>query len=164
MDEQEVWKPITGFDGYEVSNMGNVRSLKRSVVRVLSPDEVKGNYLRVSLSRDGVVSRFFIHRLVMDAFIGPRPIDQWAAHNNGNPHDNRASNLRWATRTDNEMDKRIHGTAPTGQKNPCAKLSEDDARAIRNAPTEPRKQLAETYRVSVSTIKKIRGGHSWASI
>ena len=160
----EEWRQIVGFDGYEVSNLGRVRSYKHNKVRHLIPDEVKGRYLRVTLSRDGKIARFFVHLLVMAAFIGPRPVGMYAAHGNGDAQDNRAENLRWATRHENEMDKRKHGTCQRGQRNPMARLTTDAVLCIRSEPKTPLKELAGRYGVNVNTIKKVRYGRTWGHL
>jgi hypothetical protein len=52
-----------------------------------------------------------VGELVLRAFVGPRPATHYhAAHNNGRPHDNRLTNLRWATPKENDADKDLHGT------------------------------------------------------
>lgn len=67
---QERWKDIEGYDGaYQVSDLGRVRSLKFGRVKVLRPGNNGNEYLRVNLSNGGKIKRFYIHRLVAQAFI-----------------------------------------------------------------------------------------------
>lgn len=58
--------------------------------------------------------RVTVHRLVLEAFIGPRPPGMYGCHNNGNPTDNRLRNLRWATPRENVADMHRHGTSRWG--------------------------------------------------
>lgn len=70
----------------------------------------KRGYLMVGLRRRQKRRTCAVHRLVMSAFVGPRPRDKEVAHYNGRPEDNRLSNLRYATPQENEQDKFRHGT------------------------------------------------------
>ena len=90
----EIFKEIKGFEDYEVSNYGNVRSLKRNIV--LRPSFANG-YLHVGLYKDGKKFVKYIHRLVAIAFI-PNPNNlQEVNHKDENPQNNKAENLEWCT-------------------------------------------------------------------
>lgn len=128
----EVWKPVVGYEGrYEVSDLGRVRSLDR----VVNGAPGKGTYLKpgvvlrhgthrqgyhlVSL-HDGTGRRTHkVHRLVALAFLGPAPDGSEACHNNSDPSDNRALNLRWDTRSGNMLDAVALGRNPSSAKTHC---------------------------------------------
>ncbi|MFF1540504.1 NUMOD4 motif-containing HNH endonuclease [Microbacterium sp. NPDC058269] len=113
----ENWLPIPGWEGlYEVSDLGRVRSLDRlSPVRGGSLALRKGRvrslgtdrYGRrcIPLSRNGVQTMKQVHRLVLEAFVGPCPAGQEACHWDGDPTNNKLENLRWDSHTANEADK-----------------------------------------------------------
>ena len=128
----EQWLPIPGYEGfYEVSNLGRVRSLDRTVRNrndTVQPKRgmvlkiSKSNrcaYMTVGLTRDNKHRRFFVHRLVLMAFVGPCPEGMEACHNNGVADDNRISNLRWDTPSENIRDLVRHGTHPHASKTHC---------------------------------------------
>ena len=100
-----------------------------------------------------------VHRLVAKAFI-PNPENKpHVAHNDGNPANNRVTNLRWATVEENMADTAIHGTRVQGEAHFRAKLSERDVHDIRTRITRRSKgvksnarELADEYGVSVYTI------------
>lgn len=119
----EVWLPIAGYeDLYEVSSLGRVRSLDRTVLhRKSGRVRLKGRvlvavpsapywYLKVMLSRDGVERSVYVHQLVAVAFHGPRPVGMEVRHGPGGRQDNRASSLCWGTPVENQRDKRRDGT------------------------------------------------------
>lgn len=110
--ETEIWKDIEGWEGfYEVSNLGRVKSCARVVPtisghqsvkeRILLQDVPKG-YRRVTLSAGNITERHMVHILVATAFI-PNPENKPCVnHKFGNKEDNRASQLEWATYSENE--------------------------------------------------------------
>lgn len=117
--QSEVWRDIPGYEGrYAVSDQGRVKSLARKVrgqhrsgtefmrqvsERILKPGRMdKFDHVSVALGRN---NSFCVHYLVMLAFEGPRPSRCDVAHNNGIGNDNRFDNLRYATRTGNNLDR-----------------------------------------------------------
>lgn len=128
--QQEIWRPALGFDGvYEVSDQGRVRSVDRVTVfsgrwgtvrrkqrgTILKPLNHPGGYKRVCFWLDGTYRSAFIHTLVLEAFVGPRPTGMEAAHNDGSKDNNVLSNLRWATPSENQADRERHGTGRVGK-------------------------------------------------
>lgn len=105
----EYWRPVDGYRWYQVSNLGNVRSLSHQVNtahggkrmvkgRLLMPFIVKTTgYYQVSLHRN----RASVHRLVAMAFCEGYAPDLCVNHKNGVRGDNRAENLEWVTLSEN---------------------------------------------------------------
>lgn len=90
----EIWKDIPNYEGkYQVSNHGNVRSLKFQKIRNLHPGKTKIGYLSVGLCKDGVKQALYVHRLVWEAFNGPIPENMQVNHINEDKTDNRLENL-----------------------------------------------------------------------
>jgi hypothetical protein len=109
----EIFKDIIGYEGYyQVSNLGNVKSLKRTALiggfgkrtvreRILKILNGGVGYQRVHLCKDKNINKFFSHRLVAIAFI-PNPENKKTVnHIDGNPANNCVSNLEWATQSEN---------------------------------------------------------------
>lgn len=129
----ERWLPIPGWeDFYEVSDSGRVRGVDRVVVdrlgrprrlrgRVLKPVPDAAGYLRVPVSREGVVRMRPIHQLVMEAFAGPCPAGLEVCHNDGDPADNVFTNLRYDTRSANQRDIVKHGRHRNASKIVCSR-------------------------------------------
>jgi hypothetical protein len=110
--KNEIWKDIKDYEGfYQVSNTGFVRSVSRIVRKwdgekmhhgqLLKGDKSKTGYMRVTLSKKDVKKRFLVHQIVARHFLEPRPGVDHIDHINGDPTDNRVSNLRWATPKEN---------------------------------------------------------------
>lgn len=98
---QEYWKPIEGFENYEVSNLGQVRSFYTREAKVLKPSINKDGYLKVGLRKDGKQYLKSIHRLVATAFI-PNPEDKLQVnHIDGDKQNNTVFNLEWVTCKEN---------------------------------------------------------------
>jgi len=95
----EIWKDIEGYAGlYEVSNMGQVRSLWFGKTRILKPGKNTCGYLQVNLCKDGKQKMFLVHRLVANAFI-PNPQGYPVInHRDENPLNNSVDNLEFCTR------------------------------------------------------------------
>ncbi len=107
----EIWKDVKGYEGlYEVSNMGNVRSLDRTeefircgkitkrkkIGRVLIPVK-RDEYLGVCLSKGKRRKSYLIHRLVAESFL-PNPDDfPQVNHKDENKNNNAVCNLEWCT-------------------------------------------------------------------
>lgn len=129
--ENESWRAIRGHEGvYEVSDLGRVRSLGRYVpaklgsrrwqyTRILSPGRTPDGHLTVSLRRDGRSRSIGIHRLVLLTFVGDQPPGMEGCHNNGDPSDNRRTNLRWDTPSANGIDAVNHGRNRNSNKTRC---------------------------------------------
>lgn len=105
MDIIEEWKDIDDFEGiYKISNLGNVKNLKTNKLLKGSP-KGKSNledYLRVVLHHSNKKKTITIHKLVATAFI-PNPENKpFIDHINRNKMDNKVSNLRWATKSENQ--------------------------------------------------------------
>ncbi len=125
----EFWRDVAGYKGkYRVSNLGRVKSLPRKTWnghvwyllkgRILSPGFAAGRPY-VQLFEDNRGQNFFVHTLVLTAFIGPCPEGMECCHfPDPSVVNNRLENLRWDTCRNNARDKIIHGTSGKGKPKP----------------------------------------------
>ncbi len=102
----EQWRQVAGFSGlYEVSNHGKIRSIKQRrgalAGRILSPGRVgRGRYAQVILFDRSRHYRM-VHRLVLEAFIGPCPTGMEGCHKDDDTDNNHVENLFWGTHLEN---------------------------------------------------------------
>lgn len=119
----ELWKDILGFEGfYQASDLGRVRSVNRTISHLKDSRvrHLKGRILRVKIDGNGrqsvILSKYGhhttrrVHRLILEAFVGPCPLGYECCHNDGNASNNNLTNLRWDTKHSNEHDKKLHST------------------------------------------------------
>ncbi len=167
----EEWRPVAGTNGlYEVSSLGRVRSWNRSRRRrddrgpwLLALSFTKQGYLRTSLGsfrRDIVV-----HRLVIEAFVGPCTDGCEVNHKDGVKTNNRPENLEYTTRAGNCQHMWAMGLGrngdPRGERNGRAKLTVENVRFIREHPEIGGPTLARMFGVSHPAIYRVRNGKGW---
>ena len=108
----EIWKPIDGWEHYEVSNYGRVRAGERTAInaegvlrklkaRLLNGSKGKLGYITVRLVEGKRRERLLVHGLVAKAFI-PNPENKPCVnHIDNNPSNNNVTNLEWCTHKEN---------------------------------------------------------------
>lgn len=179
----EVWRQIKDFPTYDVSSFGRVRSwrhthgglLKTPKILKLHKHHQKGYlFLRLVSNVDGKQYNRTVHRLVLEAFIGPCPKGMEARHFPDNDRANaRLDNLSWATPQVNNADKVIHGTTDRGENHYSARLTDELVREIRLScrpkgdlcgPGETATEMAKRFKVHRQTIVSARDGKSWRHV
>lgn len=175
----EVWRAIPGYEGlYEASTEGRIRSLDRLITgkngvtkrfsgRVLKPVKQNAGYLALGLSKDGIVTTTLVHRIIATTFIeNPGNLPE-VNHKDGVKDNNALTNLEWMSRVRNIRHAMGMGLIQgLGENNPAAKLSDSDARAIKELSRyclHP-KELAAVFGVKPSTITDIQLERSWQHI
>ncbi len=156
----EIWKQIECSEGiYEVSSLGNIRSIQRNLIRSngrnhfvksknLRPAIDGCGYNRVAMSINGKLVTKKVHRLVAEAFIPNHDNLPQVNHINGIKTDNRIENLEWVTNdqniahairtglikmeySDEEKKRSINKIIKKGSLNGFSKLSENQVIEIR---------------------------------
>jgi hypothetical protein len=127
----EVWLPVVGYEGsYEVSSLGRVRSIDRTVTfrdgrHKFCPgtelrQKINRGYRIVGLTKASFTKTWCVHRLVCEAFHGPKPSpDSVIRHLNGDRFYNQPQNLTWGTPAENTADMIRHGNAYWSNRTRC---------------------------------------------
>lgn len=162
----ERWKKISGFESYEVSDLGRIRNAEK--LNILKPHKQNRGYFRVQLSHGGKRIAKLVHRLVALEFVGPCEKGKQCAHLDGNRTNNRADNLAWVTQSENDMHKLKHGTMLVGTSHWNAKLTEAQVREIREKfGGNPRPKGVAAYCRSIGVDRHraydILNGRRWRS-
>src|SRR6266571_51251 len=108
----EEWLPVVDLEEFfEVSSFGRIRRLPRIdrlgrqvQAKVLVNARMSGRYLRIRLRVHNAKYERFVHHIVLESFVGPRPSGMWACHNNDDRNNNALSNLRWDIPSANSLD------------------------------------------------------------
>jgi|HubBroStandDraft_6_1064221.scaffolds.fasta_scaffold203511_1 hypothetical protein len=162
-------REIPGLLEYRVTSNGTVLSCRGRAGKArwipLTACLRKG-YPTVTVQRSTRSVSMYVHRLVLEAFVGPCPTGMQACHFNGVRTDNRAANLRWDTPAGNSADMDRHGTRPMGEAHHAAKLTSEQVkyiRAARKAHNKTVAELAKMFGVSIATISDIARKKRWRS-
>jgi hypothetical protein len=159
VNEEELWRPVVRFPGYEVSDKGRVRSFKSGKAKILKLGKDGSGYPIVCLYKNGRGYWFLVHRLVAEAFLG-FPEDMLEVnHKNGVKTDNRVENLEWLTRSDNHKHAIKTGLRKT-------KLSENQVLEILDMLDAgvPQTEIAEIFNIAQSTVSMIKSGRRWSHL
>lgn len=185
MDEQEIWKDITGYEGlYQVSNLGRVKSLsingitkkgfksvkKEKILKAGKTGCKNSQYLGVVLRKKGKSKSTYVHRIVATAFI-PNPENKKTVnHKDLDKLNNKATNLEWATYKENIQHSWENGACTPhsvkGIDHWKNKLTENQVREIKSLFNKKMKirEIAEKYGVSFGCISAIKYNITWKYI
>lgn len=151
------WAPVPTHVGYWASRCGDVKGPRGRILRPMMTD-AGYRYVLTPLPRRP--RKLFVHRAVLLAFIGPPPPGCEAIHSDGNPANNRLSNLSWGTHLQNMADMIRHGTGKRGEEKVGHRLTWVQVSEIRLDPRSARR-VGRDYGVSHTTILTIRRGSKW---
>jgi len=164
--KNEIWKDISGYEGlYQASNFGCIKSFPRlgTFGGILKPRLSKTHYC-VVLYKNNILKKYYIHRLILETFIGPCPPGMECRHLDNNPQNNRLDNLKWDTHYNNMQDKIKFNTGYRGCDN--AKLIIKEIIEIKKLLKEkiPQRTIAKLFNISQSTTSNINRGINWGDI
>lgn len=170
---EEEWRDIEGYEGlYQVSNLGRIKALERTVIvpeRIMTASTTKNGYSQVRLTKDKEAISILIHRIVAKAFI-PNPDNKPEVnHKAGIKTDNRVSELEWNTKSENQthshrvLRKKSNLKPQKGTNNGLSKLNWGDVQEIKAllAIGTSQRSIAKHYKVSQVTISNIHQNKIW---
>ncbi len=180
MNPEVDYRPIPGFYGYFAGSDGSIWS--RRIQGNPIPRRLSQNARRLSIYRrpygacycvvcfrsqpNGRVSCHYVHRLVLETFIGACPDGFVCCHKDGDTTNNQISNLRWDTIKSNIADKWDHGTAEFGEDHHSAHLTNQSVRTIRHLVQMgvPPGLIEAMYGLASGGARNIFRGDSWSRV
>ena len=170
----EIWKPVVGWEGvYDVSDHGRVRRCHGlyapNGARLLKPDLGPAGYYKVMLSKRGTKSRwFYVHRLVVEAFIAIIPSGLTVNHLDSVRSNNRVGNLEIATWERQQehcasmgRQRRAQGSQSAGAKLNEAIVAEIRTRFRRYSKADGACAIAKEFGLHESTVHNLLSRKSW---
>lgn len=159
------FRPV-GFgwgEWYEVNSSGSIR--RKGSHRAIGTPSGKG-YIRVQFSRDGYTETHLAHKIVAEAFFGPRPDGHHIDHINGDKADNSVANLRYCTAKENVAFTRDRGAIASGERNGAAALTTEQVALIRKQHATGGRywgadELARQFGVATSTVTRAALGKTY---
>jgi hypothetical protein len=172
------YRSIPGFDGYSIGTDGTVLTYWTRGVgdakhigtesRVIKTRVNKNHgYVEVGLMRDGKQRTMLVHRLVLEAFVGPCPSGMEGCHDpDPNRQNNSLDNLRWDTRKRNHADKTRHGTMASGSRNGNSSLTDEMVVEVRRlaACKMPQAEIAKRVGASQTNVSRIIRRETWRHV
>jgi len=142
---------------------GAHRNDRRALLYSLYPDRF--GYLKVTFGRGARGSRtektYFVHLLVLEVFVSSRPPGMEARHLDSDPSNARLENLKWGTKAENEADKRLRGSVPTGRRaHQSVDVTLEQARDIAADPRSSR-VIAQDHPFCYTVVQRIKNGKHW---
>jgi hypothetical protein len=178
--QEEIWKDVVGYEGmYQVSNLGNVKSLSRIVKyqenhsglrkeRILKQNLTKSGYVHVVICINKLNKTVKVHRLVALAFIQNTENKHSVNHINGIKYDNRVENLEWVTHSENIIHAYKTGLKKgiRGNKSHLSKLTIKEVEKIRLIHSEGKisqKKIGEMFNISQAQVYRIIKKINWVA-
>lgn len=153
---KEKWQHIVGYERiYQVSDYGRVKRVcggsGTQIGRILKENLGINKRLRVNLYKNNNRTTCNIHRLVLEAFVGLYPSGMVTRHLDGNPQNNKLTNLKWGTYSENTQD---------------SILIEDDVvsiiKLLQNGKTQ--KEIAKIFDITKQQISLIKLNKAWCHV
>ena len=170
--EQEIWKSIPGYEKYEASTLGKIRSLnylRTGKIKELKQGKSKLGYLFVVLCDNSKNKRFAVHQLIALTFLENSNNWKEVNHIDSNKQNNQVDNLEWSTRSLNIRHSVKAGTFNVlhGEKNGNSKLTNDQVIQIKKHLLEgilSGQQIAEKCNTNKCRVSDIKTQRSWKHI
>lgn len=153
----EEWKPVVGYPSHYISNYGVIRREAG-----LTYGSLCNGYRQHRAANKGSKFRKYVHHMVMEAFVGPRPEGWYVNHKDGVKFNNRLDNLEYLSPTENSRHAVSTGLAKSGERSPQSKLAHADVLNIRQLKGRfTYEEIGEVYGITKGQVCRIMLGHQW---
>lgn len=169
MATNEIWVSIKNNPNYQISNLGNVKSLnnyKRKDNKILSPSLSKSGYYHIGIKKDKKRIYYTIHRLIAIHFIENKENYKCVNHIDGNKLNNSIENLEWCNHSYNNKHSYDKGLNKNNENHGRAKLSNNDVLLIKEKLNNniSQRKLAIEFNVSQACINRINVNKTWRNL
>lgn len=162
--EPTEWKGVPGYDSYEVSDTGLVRSYKNSKPRILGGATSPTGYIAYKLigEEKSDFRHVYAQEIVLELWVGERPTNMWAGHIDKDNGNNAIENLKWMTPFEACQGRDVL----VGEDRSQAKLTEKDVRNVRlkRKAGVTYQTLAEEYGLAKNTLWRLCVGRTWKHV
>lgn len=158
-----ILREIPNFPNYFLNEKGRLYSTQFKELRKRRVYIQKNGYVKANLSKNGKCRYFYLHRLMLETFIGPCPEGMESDHIDMNPGNNHINNLRWLCRKENSERRRFK----LGSKHPNSNLKEEEVWLIKKLLAESnlsQYKIAKIFKKGRSCIKHIKLGNTWSHV
>lgn len=168
VETQTVFRTLDfmGYAEYRAGTDGTVWTKKRSTKwKELRASKCKDGHLRVTLFANAQRHQFFVHQLVLRAFVGPPGSGEQCRHFfEPDPANNKLENLRYGSSKQNKHDSIRHDTWGRGDRNGRALITDEHAREIHRlylTGAYTQDQLAAMFNVRRHVVEGLLWGSTW---
>jgi hypothetical protein len=160
---KEEWKDIEGYEGYQISNIGRIKSFRNKKPLIMSLCENADGYLMTRIMKNGKGNTVRAGRLVALHFVDGFKEGLEVNHIDSNRKNDVYTNLEWVTHKDNIRHSHKHGFKSNfGDKNPRSTISNNDAMTIIEALTHLRPmQIVRLFGYKKSIVMQIYLRRNW---
>jgi len=165
-------KKIKNYPGYFIDKSGCVYSDRFCKNRIKLKPRISNGYWSLFIRKNNRYHKVYIHRLLLEAFVGECPLKNECRHLNGNRLDNNLDNLKWGTRSENQLDRNFTGTGHRGELSPMNKLTMKQVLKIRRLAKQGKirktengcnyKNIGKIFNTAPSNIGSIVTRRSWS--
>lgn len=155
-------KQIHGFSDYHIDKNGIVYSFAKRANRpkpkvpTVKSTFLRNGYLTVDLYKNSRSYKKYIHNLLLETFISKRKKGNQCRHLNGDKLDNSLCNLKWGTRSENQLDRNKHGTGNAGERHGLNKYTKKFVLKVRKmCETKMQKDVAKELNIPKSTVSML---------
>lgn len=161
---EEIFKPIIDHPGYEISNLGNIFSLK--TFRLMNPSTQSRGYKYIQFLKNGKQKPFLVHRIVAIHFIDNPNNYPFVNHIDSDRKNNRVDNLEWCTHKMNVAHAISKDRFARGEAIGTGKLSNDEVFRIRELSDIGMmgSKIAYLYKLNRHTVYDIINRKCWTHI
>jgi hypothetical protein len=181
--KNEEWKEVKMPKGalryrYAVSNHGRIASFSKKIDdgKVLNGTSI-GGYPTLNVKPFGENKTYYIHKLVAEQFIKKaNPKQKFVIHKDHNKANNKAKNLKWATKEEMEKNQqssplvlkarqaRMNNPIYKGHKLTASTVKQIKKKIMSKSRTQTMSQIAKQFKISEMQLYRIKSGENWAHV